>query len=72
MVHAGRYEIAREFYDLALSDFPVQHSSAIPALANVYTLTCDDKALAVLRETYPAADLSRYGFHITECNQGQE
>lgn len=67
MVRAGRFEIARGFYDLALSKFPVQHSSAIPALANVYSLTCNDKALGVLQENYPATDLGRYWSQIAEC-----
>ena len=68
MVRVGRYDIAREFYEMALSTLPVQHSSAIPALANFYSLTCDKKALGFLRENYPAPDLSRYLSQMVECD----
>ena len=68
MVLAGRYEIARKLYEMALSTLPVQHTSAIPALANVITLTCDKKALRVLQENYPASDLSRYWSQIVGCD----
>jgi hypothetical protein len=68
MVLVGRYEIARELYEIALSTLPVQHSRAIPALANVITLTCDKKALGVLQENYPASDLGRYWSQMVECD----
>jgi len=68
MVLAGRYEIARKLYEMALSTLPVQHTSAIPALANVITLSCDKKALGVLQENYPASDLSRYWSQMVGCD----
>ena len=68
MVLAGRYEIARKLYEMALSTLPVQHTGAIPALANVITLTCDKKALRVLQENYPASDLSRYWSQMVGCD----
>jgi hypothetical protein len=68
MVLAGRYEIARKLYEMALWTLPVQHTSAIPALANVITLSCDKKALGVLQENYPASDLSRYWSQMVGCD----
>ena len=68
MVLAGRYEIARKLYEMALSTLPVQHTSAIPALANVITLSCDKKALGALQENYPASDLSRYWSQMVGCD----
>ena len=67
MVRLGRYEIAREFYKMALSKLSVQHGRAIPALANVYALTCDNKALGVLQDNYTASDLSHYWSQMVEC-----
>jgi len=68
MMLAGRYEIARTLYEMALSILPVQHTSAIPALANVITLICDKKALGFLQENYPAADLSGYWSKMAGCD----
>lgn len=68
MMLVGRYEIARTLYEMALSILPVQHTSAVPALANVITLTCDKKALGFLQENYPRSDLSRYWSKMVGCD----
>ena len=68
MVRLGRYDIAREFYEIAFGILPVQHSSAILALGNLYSLTCDQTSLALLQENYPVADLSHYWSQMAECN----
>ena len=68
MMLVGRYEIARRLYEMALSILPVQHTGAVPALANVITLTCDKKALGFLQENYPRSDLSRYWSKMVGCD----
>jgi tetratricopeptide (TPR) repeat protein len=68
MMRLGRFDIAREFYEMALAILPVPHSSAILALGNLYSLACDQKSLALLQETYPVSDLSHYWSQMAQCN----
>jgi hypothetical protein len=67
MMRLGRYEVAQQFYESALSKLPVAHNTAILALANVYSLTCSIKALDDLQHMYTEVDLGRYGSQIGDC-----